>query len=111
MQKSERARRKPTESLGAYDLLLRGLANFYKWTRDGTDEALRLFYKAIELDADFSAAMPQPRCVLTDADAALLASVSVTDVSALLGLVSTATRDTEGTIECSSSKCFVVSSG
>jgi adenylate cyclase len=52
----ERARRRPTESLDAYDLLLRGLANFYKWTRDGTDEALRLFYKAIELDADFSAA-------------------------------------------------------
>src|SRR5262245_14170677 len=51
-----RARRKPTESLDAYNLFLRGLANFYKCTRDGTDEALRLFYKAIELDADFSAA-------------------------------------------------------
>jgi tetratricopeptide (TPR) repeat protein len=52
----ERARRKPTESLDAYDLLLRGLANAYKWTREGNEDALRLFYKAIELDPDFSAA-------------------------------------------------------
>jgi len=52
----ERVRRKPTESLDAYDFFLRGLANAYKWTRASTDEALRLFYKAIELDPDFSAA-------------------------------------------------------
>src|SRR5262245_55657203 len=52
----ERARRKPTESLDAYDLFLRGLANIYKWTREGNEEALRLYYKAIELDPDFSAA-------------------------------------------------------
>jgi TolB-like protein/DNA-binding winged helix-turn-helix (wHTH) protein/Tfp pilus assembly protein PilF len=52
----ERARRKPTESLDAYDLLLRGLANVYKWTREGNDEALRLFYGAIEVDPDYSAA-------------------------------------------------------
>jgi adenylate cyclase len=52
----ERAGRKPTESLDAYDLLLRGLASVYKWTREGNEEALRLFYRAIELDPDFSAA-------------------------------------------------------
>jgi TolB-like protein/Tfp pilus assembly protein PilF len=52
----ERARRKPTENFDAYDMLLRGLANFYKWTREGNDEALRLFYKAIELDPNFSGA-------------------------------------------------------
>lgn len=51
----ERARRKPTESLDAFDLLLRGMANFYKWTRGENEEALRLFYKAVELDPDFSA--------------------------------------------------------
>jgi TolB-like protein/Tfp pilus assembly protein PilF len=51
----ERARRKPTESLDAYDLLLRGMANSYKWTRVENEEALRLFYKAVELDPDFSA--------------------------------------------------------
>src|SRR5262245_39148973 len=52
----ERARRKPTESLDAYDLYLRGLANVHKWTREGNEEALRLFYQAVERDPDFSAA-------------------------------------------------------
>jgi TolB-like protein/Tfp pilus assembly protein PilF len=52
----ERARRKPTESLDAYDLFLRGLANVYKWTKEGNEEALRLFYKVIELDPDYSTA-------------------------------------------------------
>ena len=52
----ERSRRKPTESLDAYDYYLRGLAALHKWTREGNDEALRHFYKSIELDADFAAA-------------------------------------------------------
>jgi TolB-like protein/Tfp pilus assembly protein PilF len=52
----ERAKRKPPESLDAYDLLLRGFANVYKWTREGNEEALRLFYRAVERDPDFSAA-------------------------------------------------------
>ena len=52
----ERARRKPIESLGAYDFFLRGRANFYKWTREANKEALRLYYKAIELDPDSCAA-------------------------------------------------------
>jgi adenylate cyclase len=46
----ERAKRKPTESLDAYDYFLRGMANVNQWTRAANDEALRLFYKAIELD-------------------------------------------------------------
>src|SRR5262245_25481508 len=52
----ERAKRKPTESLDAYDFYLRGLANFYKWTREANEEALRLYYKAIALDPDFRSA-------------------------------------------------------
>ena len=52
----DRARRKPTESLDAYDFYLRGLANWYQWTIEGNDEALRLFYRAIERDPDFAAA-------------------------------------------------------
>jgi adenylate cyclase len=52
----ERAKRKPTESLDAYDYFLRGMANVHQWTRVTNDEALRLFYKAIELDARFAAA-------------------------------------------------------
>jgi len=53
----ERAKRKPTESLDAYALYLRGLARFYHFAnRQASDEALRLFNSAIELDPDFAAA-------------------------------------------------------
>jgi TolB-like protein/class 3 adenylate cyclase len=53
----ERAKRKPTESLDAYALYLRGLARFYQYgSRQANDEALRLFNSAIELDPDFAAA-------------------------------------------------------
>ena len=52
----ERAKRKPTESLDAYDYFLRGMANVHQWTSDANDEALRMFRKAIELDPDFASA-------------------------------------------------------
>ncbi len=52
----ERARRKPTESLDAYDYYLRGMANIYQWSREAHGEALRLFYRAIELDPEFASA-------------------------------------------------------
>ncbi|TIX15857.1 MAG: adenylate cyclase [Mesorhizobium sp.] len=51
-----RAKRKPTESLDAYDHYLRGMASLYRWTREGLEEALPQFYKAIQLDPDFAAA-------------------------------------------------------
>jgi TolB-like protein/class 3 adenylate cyclase/tetratricopeptide (TPR) repeat protein len=52
----ERAKRKPTESLDAYDYFLRGMANVHQWTSDANDEALRMFRTAIELDPDFASA-------------------------------------------------------
>jgi tetratricopeptide (TPR) repeat protein len=53
----ERAKRKPTESLDAYALSLRGLARFYQFAnRQANGEALRLFNSAIELDPDFASA-------------------------------------------------------
>jgi tetratricopeptide (TPR) repeat protein len=52
----ERARRKPTQSLDAYDYYLRGLAALHQWTRTGNDEALSLFSRAIELDPHFASA-------------------------------------------------------
>jgi TolB-like protein len=52
----ERAKRKPTESLDAYDYFLRGIASLHSWTKESNDEALRLFSKAIELDSDFASA-------------------------------------------------------
>jgi tetratricopeptide (TPR) repeat protein len=52
----ERARRKPTESLHAYDYYLRGMVGIHQWTPEGIDEALPLFYRAIELDPNFASA-------------------------------------------------------
>jgi TolB-like protein/class 3 adenylate cyclase len=52
----ERAKRKPTENLDAYDYYLRGMASIYRWTSQDMSEALQLFYKAIELDPDFASA-------------------------------------------------------
>jgi tetratricopeptide (TPR) repeat protein len=53
----ERAKHKPTESLDAYDFFLRGLASFHQGTRGANDEALQLFYRAIDLDPDFASAL------------------------------------------------------
>jgi adenylate cyclase len=52
----ERARRKPTESLDAYDYFLRGMAGLHLWTKDSAEEALMHFYRAIDLDPSFAAA-------------------------------------------------------
>jgi adenylate cyclase len=49
----ERVRRKPTKNLDAYDYCLRARASYHQWTREGTAEALRFAYEAIELDPDF----------------------------------------------------------
>jgi TolB-like protein len=51
-----RAKRKPTQSLDAYDYYLRGVADLHRRTKEATDEALRLFYQAIERDPDFATA-------------------------------------------------------
>jgi len=51
---TERAKRKPVESLDAYDCYLRGMASREEGTKEGEDEALRLFYRAIELDPNFA---------------------------------------------------------
>jgi TolB-like protein len=53
----ERAKSKPTESLDAYTVYLRGLSKLYQVTsRQANEEALRLFNRAIELDPDFASA-------------------------------------------------------
>jgi TolB-like protein/tetratricopeptide (TPR) repeat protein len=52
----ERAKRKPTESLDAYDCYLRGTANLHQGAREAIDEALPLFYRAIEFDPEFPSA-------------------------------------------------------
>jgi adenylate cyclase len=52
----ERAIRKPTESLDAYDLYLRALAQVWKWTTDGWHEAIDLLRQALVVDPSYAPA-------------------------------------------------------
>lgn len=52
----DRAKRKATGNLAAYDLYLQGLDCWNRWTQQGNAEALRLFRAAIAKDANFSTA-------------------------------------------------------
>jgi TolB-like protein len=52
----ERAKRKPTDNLNAYDCFLRGMAGWHDWTQSSHNSALKLFYRAIELDPEFARA-------------------------------------------------------
>jgi adenylate cyclase len=49
-----RARAKPTENLGAYDLYLRALPNHYEMTPASYADAISLLAKAVELDPHYS---------------------------------------------------------
>ena len=52
----DRARRKPAESLDAWDLYQRGLWHYWQYSRESSAEAQRLFGEAISLDPHFAAA-------------------------------------------------------
>ncbi len=52
----ERAKRKPTQNLDAYDFYLRGMACLHSGGREAVAEALTLFLRAIELDPEFASA-------------------------------------------------------
>ena len=50
----DRVKRAATEDLGAYDLYLRGLASWNRWTKTDNANALQHFYAAIKKDPDYS---------------------------------------------------------
>lgn len=52
----ERAQKKSTENLDAYDYYLRGMAKLHRGSREAIDEALPMFQEAIERDPDFASA-------------------------------------------------------
>ena len=52
----DRALAKPTESLAAYEYVLRGREHFSRATRDSNDEAQDMFQRAIDLDPSYAAA-------------------------------------------------------
>jgi adenylate cyclase len=53
---TERALRKPTDNLSAYDLYLRALAEFQKFTQSGRDAAVVLLTRALTIDPDYAPA-------------------------------------------------------
>jgi TolB-like protein len=50
----DRVKQGTTGDLAAYDLYLRGLASWNRWTKEGNSRALQLFYAAIDKDPDYS---------------------------------------------------------
>ncbi len=53
----ERASRKPTESLGAYDLYLRALSQFDKFSAEGSKELVLLLKRATAIDTSYAPAV------------------------------------------------------
>ena len=56
IRERERARRKPPDSLDAWELLQRGLSHFYRINKTDRTEAIRLFREAVALEPEFAAA-------------------------------------------------------
>jgi TolB-like protein/class 3 adenylate cyclase len=52
----ERVRRKPTNNLDAYDLYLRALAEFHKWSADSLREAITLLRGVLSIDPSYAPA-------------------------------------------------------
>ena len=53
---SFRARRKPPESLDAWDLVMRALSHYWRMTREDNEAAQKLLEQAIAIDPDYSQA-------------------------------------------------------
>jgi len=51
-----RVKRKAPSDFGAYDHFLRAVDLIYRWTNESNEEALRLLYRAIELDPEYGQA-------------------------------------------------------
>jgi len=60
----ERVRRKPTESLTAYDCYLRGKDHHHRWTKEDNGRAIEMFERAVALDPAFSLGHAWLACAL-----------------------------------------------
>jgi tetratricopeptide (TPR) repeat protein len=77
----ERASRKPTESLGTYDLYLRALARFYRYTEEGFAESVVLLRQALALDPSYAQAAAMAGWCLVHQRFQGFGTVSVADVA------------------------------
>jgi TolB-like protein len=101
----ERARRKPTDSLDAYALYLRGLARFYQFAgRQANGEALRLFNSAIELDPDFASAYGLAAFCYVHAKASGWISVTANEIAEV-------TRLAQRAVELGKDDAFALAAG
>jgi TolB-like protein/class 3 adenylate cyclase/Flp pilus assembly protein TadD len=55
-EEQERLKHAPTDNLEAYDYLLRGWADYQRFTKEAHAQARQMFEKAIELDSQYAAA-------------------------------------------------------
>jgi TolB-like protein/cytochrome c-type biogenesis protein CcmH/NrfG len=55
-EEQERFKRFPTDNLEAYDVFMRGVAPFYRYTKEANIQARQMFEKAIELDPQYAGA-------------------------------------------------------
>ena len=63
----ERAKRKPTENMAAYEYVLAGKVLHHRSAREANAEALRMLERAIELDPKYAHAHAWKACVLGQA--------------------------------------------
>jgi adenylate cyclase len=60
----ERATRKQTENIGAYDFYLRALAQFHKYSEQGMREAICLLRQALAIDSSYAPAAACSHCAV-----------------------------------------------
>ena len=56
-----RARRKPTDSLGAWECYQRGLWNLHQCRSEDAEDAISFLQRAIEIDPTFASAMVEAK--------------------------------------------------
>ena len=62
--RADRARKQPTDSLAAYDCMLRGRDHHHRWTPVDSARAVQMFERAIELDRDYALGYAWLGCAL-----------------------------------------------
>ncbi|MEE8245842.1 MAG: adenylate/guanylate cyclase domain-containing protein [Alphaproteobacteria bacterium] len=103
----ERAKRKPTERLDAYDYLLRGKVLHHRFTKEANAEGARMLEKAVELDPEFAEAHAWLACIIGQGWARGWAEKDANALARAEEAVKTAYALDENDIECNRILCEV----